>query len=56
MNEATNTNSNLSGQTKFRLNEINKVKDYFNAEIQERKIMIKTLSKYIAALRYVARH
>ena len=26
----------LSGQTKFRLNEINKIKDYFNSEIQER--------------------
>ena len=29
--------SNLSDQTKFRLNEINKIKDYFNAEIQEKK-------------------
>ena len=47
--EVTNTYSNLSDQTKFRLNEINKIKDYFNAEIQERKIMCKKLSKYIAA-------
>ena len=35
--EAVNTYSSLSDQTKFRLNEINKVKDYFNSEIQEQK-------------------
>ena len=35
----------LSDQTKFRLNEINKIKDYFNSEIQERKTMSKKLSK-----------
>ena len=29
--------SNLSDQTKSRLNEINKIKDYFNSEIQEKK-------------------
>ena len=34
-------NFNLSDQTKFRLNEINEIKDYFNSEIQERKIIIK---------------
>ena len=27
----------LSDQIKFRLNEINKIKDYFNSEIQEKK-------------------
>ena len=43
----------LSDQTKFRLNEINKMKDYFNSEIQERKTMSKKLSKYIAALDYI---
>ena len=42
----------MSNQTKFRLNEINKVKDSFNSEIQERKIMSKNLSKYIAAFDY----
>ena len=52
MSEATNVYSNLSDQTKFRLNEINKMKDYFNEEIQERKIMSKNLSKYIAAFDY----
>ena len=43
----------LNGQTKFRLNEINKIKDYFNSEIQERKAMRKKLSKYIAAFDYI---
>ena len=36
--------SGLSDQTKFRLNEINKIKDCFNSEIQERKIIRKKLS------------
>ena len=43
----------LSDQTKFWLNEINKIKDYFNTEIQERKTMSKKLSKYIAAFDYI---
>ena len=47
------THSNLSDQTKLRLNEINKIKDYFNSEIQERKVMSKQLSKYIAAFDYI---
>ena len=50
--EVTNTYFNLSVQTKFILNEINKIKDYFNSEIQERKIISKKLSKYTAALDY----
>ena len=54
----TNTHSNLnlaplSNQTKFRLSEINKIKDHFNSEIRERKIMSKKLSKYIAAFDYI---
>ena len=47
--EEINT-SNLSDQTKFRLNEI---KYYFNSEIQERKEMNKKLSEYIAAFDYL---
>ena len=43
----------LSDQRKFRLNEINRIKDYFNSEIQERKTMNKKLSKYIAAFDYI---
>ena len=45
----------LSDETKFRLNEINKIKDYFNSEIQERKTMSKKLSKYIAVLDYTGK-
>ena len=44
--------SNLSDQIKFRLNEINKIRDYFNSEIQERKTMSNKLRKYIAAFDY----
>ena len=47
--ETTNIYSSLSDQTKIRLNDINKSKDYFNSEIQERKIMSKQLIKYIYA-------
>ena len=32
-------NSNLSNQTKFRLNEINEIEDYFNSETEEIKII-----------------
>ena len=42
----------MNDQTKFRLNEINKKKNYFNSEIRERKAISKKLSKYIAAFDY----
>ena len=42
----------LNDQIKFRLNEINKIKDYFEFEIREREALIKKLSKYTAALDY----
>ena len=40
----------LSDQTKFRLNEINKIKDYLNSEIQERKTIGKKLSNTLSLL------
>ena len=46
-------NSNLTDQTKLRLNEINEIKNYFNSKIEERKTMSKKLSKYIAAFDYI---
>ena len=49
---ATNMDSNLSDQTNFSLNEIDKIKDYFNGEIQERKRKGKKLSKYIDTFDY----
>ena len=38
--------------TKYRLDEINKIKEYFNAEVKERKDIIKKISKYIVAFDY----
>ena len=40
--------SNLDNQ-QFRLNKINEIKDYFIAEIKERELMSKRLSKYIVS-------
>ena len=42
----------LSDQQHFRLNKINEMKDYFVAEIKERELMSKRLSKYIAFCDY----
>ena len=36
---------NLTDQTKFRLNEISKIENYFNQEIKKRKLNSKKLSK-----------
>ena len=38
--------------TKFRLDEINKIKDYLNSEIKERKDITKKISKYTVAFDY----
>ena len=38
---------------KYRLDEINKTRDYFNNEINERKDIIKKLSKYIVSFDYL---
>ena len=42
----------LSNQQQFRLNKINEIKYYFEAEIKERELMSKILSKYIASSYY----
>ena len=42
----------LNDQTKFRLNEINKIKDYLEFEIREKEAVIKKLTKYTATLDY----
>ena len=44
--------SELKDLTKYRLDEINNTKDYFNAEIKERKDIVKKNSKYIVAFDY----
>ena len=43
---------NLHDQQQLRVNKINEIKDYFVAEIKERKLMSKRLSKYIASFDY----
>ena len=43
----------LSDQEQFRREKINEIKDYFVAEIKERELMSKRLSKYIASFDYV---
>ena len=45
----SNSNLELNDLTKYRLDEINKIKEYFNAEFKERKDIIKKNSKYIVA-------
>ena len=47
-----NLNANISNDQQFRLNKINEIKDYFIAEIKERELMSKRLSKYIASFDY----
>ena len=47
-----NSNLELNDLTKFRLDEINKIKDYLNSEIKERKDIIEKISKYIVAFDY----
>ena len=45
--------TNLTDQTKFRLNEISKIEIYFNAEISQRKSCSKKLSKYATVFDYI---
>ena len=48
-----NLSANTSNEQQFRLNKINETKDYFIAEIKERELMSKRLSKYIASFDYI---
>ena len=48
-----NLSANTSNDQQFRLNKINEIKDYFIAEIRERELMSKNLSKYIASFEYL---
>ena len=54
MSELNDLTAELSPKdvTKFRLDEIKKIKDYLNAEIKERKDIINKISKYIVAFDY----
>ena len=46
-------NSKLADVNKYRLDKINKTRDYFNNEINERKDIIKKLNKYIVGFDYL---
>ena len=54
MSELNDLTAELSAThvTKYRLDEINKIKDYLNSEIKQRKDIIKKISKYIVAFDY----
>ena len=45
-----NLSANISNEQQARLNQINEMKYYFIAEIRERELIRKNLSKYIASL------
>ena len=45
--------SSESTANKYRLDEINKIRDYFNNEIKERKDIIKKLNKYLVSFDYL---
>ena len=51
MNEIDKTK--LSNQTKFRLDEIKKIENYFHEEINQRKLCSKKLSKYVTTSNYI---
>ena len=45
--------TDLSEQTKFRLDEISKIENYFYQEINQRKSCSKKLSKYVTTFDYI---
>ena len=47
-----NLNAIPSNEQQFRLNKIIEIKNYFIAEIEERELMSKRISKYIASFDY----
>ena len=48
-------NANISNEQQLRLNKINETKDYLLAEIRERELISKNLSKYIASFEYFSK-
>ena len=47
-----NLSATPSNEQQFRINKINEIKDYFTAEIRERELISKRLSKCIASFDY----
>ena len=54
-NSAEINKTNLSEQKKFWLSEITGIENYFHHEINQKKICIKQLSKYVTAFDYIDR-
>ena len=52
-NMYSHLSANTSNDQQFRLNKNNEIKDYFIAEIRERELMSKNLSKYIASFEHL---
>ena len=46
-------NLELTDVNKYRLDEINKIKEYFDNEIKETKDIIRKLNKYLASFDYL---
>ena len=57
MNESNSVESvdrtNLTNQTKFQLDEISKIENFFIEELNQRKSFSKKLSKYVAVFGYI---
>ena len=57
MNESNSVEAidktNLTSQTKFQLDEISKIENYFIEEINQRKSYSKKLNKYVAVFHYI---
>ena len=47
--------ANISNEQQLRLNKINEIKDYLLAEIREREVIKKNLSKYIASFEFFSK-
>ena len=45
--------TNLPEQAQFRLNEVTMIANYFNSEIDQRKLRIEKLSNYVTSFDYI---
>ena len=51
--DTSDSHVELADANKYRLDEINKIKEYFDNEIKERKDIIKKLNKYLVSFDYL---
>ena len=50
-----NLSTNISNEQQLKLNKMNEIKDYLLAEIRERELISKNISKYIASFEYFSK-